>query len=148
MPSRSVSPDVSRPTRAWRPRGDRLMNLRDLSYLVAISEHRHFGRAAEACFVSQPTLSTQLKKLEDELGVELIERSPRHVMLTEAGRLVVERAKVVLDEAETFIPVVIETKHSRFPVIGESKDDVVGILLAKELLNYYRNPDGFSLRDT
>jgi magnesium and cobalt transporter len=52
------------------------------------------------------------------------------------------------DEPEAFIPMVIETKHSRFPVIGESKDDVVGILLAKELLNYYRNPDGFSLRDT
>ena len=52
------------------------------------------------------------------------------------------------DEPDAFIPIVIETKHSRFPVIGESKDDVVGILLAKELLNYYRNPEGFSLRDT
>jgi magnesium and cobalt transporter len=52
------------------------------------------------------------------------------------------------DEPEAFIPFVIDTKHSRFPVIGESKDDVVGILLAKELLNYYRNPEGFTLRDT
>ena len=52
------------------------------------------------------------------------------------------------DEPEAFIPLVIETKHSRFPAIGESKDDVVGILLAKELLNYYRDPEGFSLRDT
>jgi len=52
------------------------------------------------------------------------------------------------DEPATFIPFVIETKHSRFPVIGETKDDVVGILLAKELLNYYANPDGFHLRDT
>ena len=52
------------------------------------------------------------------------------------------------DEPATFIPFVIETKHSRFPVIGESKDDIVGILLAKELLNYYANPDGFNLRDT
>ena len=52
------------------------------------------------------------------------------------------------DEPAAFIPLVIETKHSRFPVIGESKDDVVGILLAKELLNYYRNPEAFTLRDT
>jgi len=53
------------------------------------------------------------------------------------------------DEApEAFIPFVIETKHSRFPVIGESKDDVIGILLAKELLNYYANPGAFNLRDT
>ena len=52
------------------------------------------------------------------------------------------------DEPPAFIPFVIETKHSRFPVIGESKDDIVGILLAKELLNYYANPEGFNLRDT
>ncbi|MDR0770184.1 MAG: CBS domain-containing protein [Burkholderiales bacterium] len=54
----------------------------------------------------------------------------------------------VADDPETFIPFVIETRHSRFPVIGDSKDDVVGILLAKELLNYYANPETFDLRDT
>lgn len=75
------------------------MNLRDLEYLVAVGEHRHFGRAAEACMVSQPTLSTQLKKLEQELGISLIERSPRHVMLTSAGERVAERGRVILDEA-------------------------------------------------
>ncbi len=52
------------------------------------------------------------------------------------------------DEPEAFIPFVMKTKHSRFPVIGETKDDVVGILLAKELLNYYANPEEFHLRDT
>ena len=52
------------------------------------------------------------------------------------------------DEPAEFIPLIIETKHSRFPVIGESKDDVVGILLAKELLNYYAKPEAFALRDT
>ena len=77
------------------------MNLRDLQYLVAVADHRHFRKAAEACFVSQPTLSTQLRKLEAELGVSLIERNPRHVMLTEAGRQVVERARVVLRETES-----------------------------------------------
>lgn len=76
------------------------MNLRDLRYLVAVAEHRHFGKAAEACFVSQPTLSTQIKKLERELGVELVERNPRQIVLTDAGERVVERARVMLREAE------------------------------------------------
>jgi LysR family transcriptional regulator, hydrogen peroxide-inducible genes activator len=76
------------------------VNLRDLRYLVAVADHRHFGRAAEASFVSQPTLSTQIKKLEKELGVQLIERNPRRIVLTEAGRLVVERARIVLTEAD------------------------------------------------
>ncbi|MFP5255252.1 MAG: DNA-binding transcriptional regulator OxyR [Acidimicrobiia bacterium] len=76
------------------------MNLRDLRYLVAVADHRHFGRAAQACFVSQPTLSTQIKKLEEELGVELLERSPRNVMLTAVGEQVVERAREVLREAD------------------------------------------------
>lgn len=77
------------------------MNLRDLQYLVALADHRHFGRAAEASFVSQPTLSTQIQKLERELGVDLVERGPRQVMLTAAGESVVEHARVVLDEADT-----------------------------------------------
>jgi LysR family hydrogen peroxide-inducible transcriptional activator len=76
------------------------MNLRDLRYLVAVAEHRHFGKAAEACFVSQPTLSTQVKKLEKELGVELIERNPRQIMLTAAGEQVVKRARIILGETE------------------------------------------------
>jgi LysR family transcriptional regulator, hydrogen peroxide-inducible genes activator len=74
------------------------MNLRDLQYLVALAEHRHFGRAAEACFVSQPTLSTQIRKLEDELGVPLVERTPRKVLLTEVGRDIAERARDVQNQ--------------------------------------------------
>src|SRR3954451_6590024 len=77
------------------------MNLRDLQYLVALADHRHFGRAAEACFVSQPTLSTQIKKLEHELGVELIERNPRGILPTQAGNRVVGRARVVLAEVDS-----------------------------------------------
>lgn len=76
------------------------MNLRDLTYLVAVADHRHFGRAAEACFVSQPTLSTQVKKLEKELGVRLVERNPRQILLTPAGEQVVERARLMLKEAD------------------------------------------------
>jgi LysR family hydrogen peroxide-inducible transcriptional activator len=74
------------------------MNLRDLSYLVALADHRHFGRAAAASFVSQPTLSTQIRKLEDELGVSLVERAPRRIMLTPIGRDIAERARRVLSD--------------------------------------------------
>jgi LysR family hydrogen peroxide-inducible transcriptional activator len=76
------------------------MNLRDLKYLVALADHKHFGRAAAACYVSQPTLSTQIKKLEDELGVSLVERAPRKVMLTPAGRDAADRARRIVAEVE------------------------------------------------
>jgi LysR family hydrogen peroxide-inducible transcriptional activator len=76
------------------------MNLRDLRYLVALADALHFGKAADACHVSQPTLSTQVKKLEEELGVVLVERAPRHVMLTPAGRDIAARARRVLAEVE------------------------------------------------
>src|SRR4249919_989744 len=76
------------------------MNLRDLRYLVALADHKHFGRAAAASFVSQPTLSTQIRKLEEELGVALVERAPRKVMLTPAGRDIAERARRIVGEVE------------------------------------------------
>ena len=76
------------------------MNLRDLGYLIALADLRHFGRAAEACHVSQPTLSTQIRKLEEELGVALVERAPRQVMLTPVGVDIVERARRVLADVE------------------------------------------------
>ena len=74
------------------------MNLRDLRYLVALADHKHFGRAASASFVSQPTLSTQIRKLEEELGVSLVERAPRRVMLTPIGREIADRARRVISE--------------------------------------------------
>lgn len=74
------------------------MNLRDLEYLVAIADHGHFGRAAEAAMVSQPTLSTQLKKLERELGVTLVERGRSGAILTAAGTAVVDHARSVMRE--------------------------------------------------
>jgi LysR family transcriptional regulator, hydrogen peroxide-inducible genes activator len=76
------------------------MNLRDLKYLVALADHKHFGRAAAACFISQPTLSTQIRKLEEELGVALVERAPRRVMLTPAGRDAAERARRIVADVE------------------------------------------------
>jgi len=76
------------------------MTLRDLEYLVALADTRHFGRAAERCHVSQPTLSAQLRKLEAFLGVALVERRPRRAALTPAGRSVVERAQRMLQDAD------------------------------------------------
>ncbi len=76
------------------------MTLRELQYLVALADYRNFGRAAEACLISQPTLSTQIRKLEETLGVVLIERTPRNIMLTPAGEKAVERARRILDEME------------------------------------------------
>lgn len=72
------------------------MNIRDLTYLVALAEHRHFGRAAEATHVSQPTLSGQIRKLEDDLGAALVERDSRNVALTAAGEAIVAEARLAL----------------------------------------------------
>ena len=79
------------------------MNLKDLKYLVALADTGHFGKAAERTFVSQPTLSAQLKKLEEYLGVKLVERQPKNVQLTEVGRQVVVRARRMLDECDEII---------------------------------------------
>ena len=74
------------------------MNLRDLEYLVAVGELKHFRKAAEKCFVSQPTLSGQLKKLERYLGVQLIERTTRNVFLTHIGEEIVKTSRTILAE--------------------------------------------------
>ena len=76
------------------------MNIRDLEYLIALADFKHFRKAADACNVSQPTLSGQLRKLEDELGTVLLERTSRKVLFTQAGLMLVEQAKVVLREVK------------------------------------------------
>jgi len=75
------------------------VTLTELRYIVAVARERHFGRAAETCFVSQPTLSVAVKKLEEELGLQLFERGPGEVTITPAGRKIVEQAQRVLEEA-------------------------------------------------
>src|SRR5687768_402611 len=74
------------------------MTLTELRYVVALAQERHFGRAAQKCFVTQPTLSLALAKLEDELGVKLFERNKNEVLLTGRGEAIVEQARRVLDE--------------------------------------------------
>ncbi len=75
------------------------MTLTELRYIVAVARERHFGHAAESCFVSQPTLSVAIKKLEEELGVMLFERGPGEVSVTPVGQRIVEQAQRVLEEA-------------------------------------------------
>ena len=76
------------------------MTLNELRYIVAVARERHFGRAAETCFVSQPTLSVAVKKLEDELGVSLFERGAGEVTITAVGQRIVEQAQRVLEEVD------------------------------------------------
>ena len=75
------------------------MTLNELRYIVAVARERHFGRAAEACRISQPTLSVAVRKLEDELGVALFERAPGEITVTPVGRRIIEQAQRVLEEA-------------------------------------------------
>src|SRR5580692_1898414 len=102
------------------------MNLKDLKYLVALAETGHFGKAAERSFVSQPTLSAQLKKLEEYLGVKLVERQPKNVQLTEVGKQIVIRARRMLDEGDEIValarsntdPFAGKLKMALIPTIG------------------------------
>ena len=75
------------------------MTLTELKYIVAVARERHFGRAAEACFVSQPTLSVAIRKLEEELGVTIFERGGTEVGVTEIGHTLVNQAQKVLEES-------------------------------------------------
>jgi len=108
------------------------MNLRALEYLIALAEYRHFGKAAEACFVSQPTLSMQIKKLEERLGVQLLERTNKSVMLTNAGKMIVERVRRILTQVDE---IYAEAKLAGDLYSGELK---IGIIptLAPYLLPY------------
>ena len=81
------------------------MTLQDLRYLVALVDHDHFGRAAEACHVSQPTLSMQIKKLEEQLGLTLFERTNKSVHVTELGKEVVAHARQILADVDAILDV-------------------------------------------
>ncbi len=76
------------------------MTLQELKYLVALADHGHFGRAAESCFITQSTLSTQIKKLEDFLGVTLFDRSLKRVAPTPIGREILQAARRIVEESE------------------------------------------------
>jgi LysR family transcriptional regulator, hydrogen peroxide-inducible genes activator len=101
------------------------MNLQDIRYLVAVAEHRHFGRAAEACNVSQPTLSSQIRKLEIELGVTLLERTNKRVDITPVGSQILIHAQRALVEAGQMEAV---ARAARDPLVGPLKLGVIPTL--------------------
>lgn len=86
------------------------MTLTELRYIVAVARERHFGRAAQKCFVSQPTLSIAIRKLEDELGVTLFERGALAIAVTPVGRRIVEQAQRVLEETDVIKQIATQGK--------------------------------------
>jgi LysR family hydrogen peroxide-inducible transcriptional activator len=112
------------------------MNLQDLRYFVAVAEHRHFGRAAEACNVSQPTLSSQIRKLEDQLGVTLLERTNKRVEMTPVGSRILTHAQRALREAGAMEEV---ARAARDPLVGPLKLGVIPTL-APYLMPLILNP--------
>ena len=91
------------------------MTLTELKYIVAVARERHFGKAAEACYVSQPTLSVAIKKLEDELEVKLFERSANEVSVTPLGEEIVRQAQSVLEQAAAIKEI---AKRGKDPLAG------------------------------
>lgn len=117
------------------------IKLKDLRYLIAVADTGHFGRAAERCFVSQPTLSAQLKKLEDYLGVPLVERQPRKALLTPAGVEIVIRARRIVEATEEVVeiaqahrePLAGRLRIAFLPTIGPYLLPVIAPKLRKQL---------------
>jgi LysR family hydrogen peroxide-inducible transcriptional activator len=94
-----------------------MITLTQLEYIVAVDTYRHFGKAAEQCFITQPTLSMQIKKLEEDLGVIIFDRSKQPLIPTDVGQRIVDQARVVLMQTE-------ELKN----VIKDHKNQVSGVL--------------------
>jgi LysR family hydrogen peroxide-inducible transcriptional activator len=91
------------------------MTLTELRYIVAVARERHFGRAADACFVSQPTLSVAVRKLEEELNTQIFERTNTEVSMTSLGALIVDQAQRVLEEANSLKHLAM---HGQDPLSG------------------------------
>lgn len=98
------------------------MTLTELKYIVAVARERHFGRAADTCHVSQPTLSVAIKKLEDELGVQLFERGPTEVSVTPIGGQIVEQAQHVLEQTQAIREI---ARQGRDPLAGPLRVGVI-----------------------
>ena len=112
------------------------MTLTELRYIVAVARERHFGRAAEACFVSQPTLSVAIKKLEEELDVKLFERGASEVSVTPLGEAIVRKAQSVLEQAAAIKEI---AKRGKDPLSGPLRLGIIytiGPYLLPELVRH------------
>jgi LysR family transcriptional regulator, hydrogen peroxide-inducible genes activator len=118
-----------------------ILNIRDITYFIAVAECQHFGKAADRCCVSQPTLSMQLKKLERELNVQLFERSNKRVMITSIGQSVLLQARQVMQEIE-IMKQIARDEHD--PMVGEFRLGIIPTLgpyllpqILKDLQRYF-----------
>ncbi|MDP1693476.1 MAG: LysR substrate-binding domain-containing protein [Burkholderiaceae bacterium] len=112
------------------------MTLTELRYIVAVAREKHFGRAAEACFVSQPTLSVAIKKLEQELDVKLFERGASEVSVTHLGEAIVRQAQIVIEQAAAIKDL---AKRGKDPLAGALKLGIIytiGPYLLPELVRH------------
>ena len=98
------------------------MTLTELKYIVAVARHKHFGHAAEACFVAQPTLSVAIKKLEDELGVTLFERGGSEISMTPLGSKIVAQAERVLEQTAVIKEI---AKQNKDPLVGQFRLGII-----------------------
>ena len=114
------------------------MTLTELRYIVAVARERHFGRAAKACFVSQPTLSVAVRKLEDELGVALFERRTQSVAVTPAGEAIVAQAQRVLEEAALIHDLATEERDQLRGPLRVGLIHTVGPYILPELVTLLR----------
>lgn len=112
------------------------MTLTELKYIVAVAREKHFGRAADACFVSQPTLSVAIKKLEEELDVKLFERSANEVAVTDLGEEIVRQAQSVLEQAANIKEI---AKRGKNPLDGPLKLGVIYTIAPYLLPDLVRN---------
>lgn len=112
------------------------MTLTQLEYILALDTHRHFGLAAEQCFVTQPTLSMQIQKLEDELGVKIFDRTKQPVIPTEIGELIIAQARIAHREARMIQQIINDQKNT---LAGELRVGIIPTLAPYVIPLLYKN---------
>lgn len=112
------------------------MTITQLNYVLAIAEHKNFTKAAEKCFVTQPTLSTQIQKLEDELDIQIFDRSKKPIELTDVGRKIVRQAKNIVDESDRIQDIVDQQKGF---IGGEFRIGIIPTIMPTLLPMFLKN---------